>query len=146
MIDLPLARTEIEFRIASAESEIISTAQKVVVAEEELAVFLLERAYRIKVLEASSENIAVGLAAFDAVHEAKVSQLEEAIISLQLLLIQSTPSEVLAPPTKIPSPKQSIKTIAIGALFAGGIFGCFVAFFLELFAKAKVRAAETANV
>ena len=91
----------------------------------------------------SSENLKTGFDSFDAFHEAEVLRLEADIVDLELSLEQSTPSEVIAPPTTMPSSKTSLKLVGIGALFVGGMLGCFAAFFLELLSQARIRAAET---
>ena len=141
-IEMPRARTDIETRIESLSEELLLSEQNVAIAKQDLAIFLVQRAYKTKELENNSDTIKTQFDSFDASHEADLLRLEADIVDLELSLEQSTPSEVIAPPTTIPSSKTSLKLVGIGALFVGGMLGCFAAFFLELLAKAKVRAAE----
>jgi hypothetical protein len=141
-IEMPRARTDIETRIESLSEEILLSEQNVAIAKQDHAIFLLQRAYKTKELENNSDTIKTQFDSFDASHEADLLRLEADIVDLELSLEQSTPSEVIAPPTTIPSSKTSLKLVGIGALFVGGILGCFAAFFIELLAKAKVRVTE----
>ena len=141
-IDLPQARLEIGFRLESIAENIVSESQNVVIAKQNLEVFRIQKKYRTKKLLASSGDIDTRFDGFDASHEAARLRLEADIVTLELSLAQSTPSEIIAQSTTIPLPKGSLKLVGIGSLFAGVMLGCFVAFFIELLAQAKVRASE----
>jgi hypothetical protein len=171
-VEFPQARVTIETRLETLSEQIMLEEQAVAIAKQNLEVFRVEKEYHTQALfnssenietrlnwfdaslevkkldlevdiTTSSENLKTGFDSFDAAHEAEVLRLEAGIVDLELSLEQSTPSEVIVPPTTMPaSQKISLKLIGIGALFVGGMLGCFVAFFIELLAKAKVRAAE----
>ena len=141
-IDLPQARLEIGFRLESIAENIVSESQNVVIAKQNLEVFRIQKKYHTKELLASSGDIDTRFDGFDASHEAARLRLEADIVTLELSLAQSTPSEIIAQSTTIPLPKGSLKLVGIGSLFAGVMLGCFVAFFIELLAQAKVRASE----
>ncbi|MBC8522531.1 hypothetical protein H8D29_01250, partial [PVC group bacterium] len=131
-IDLPQARLEIGFRLESIAENIVSESQNVVIAKQNLEVFRIQKKYHTKELLASSGDIDTRFDGFDASHEAARLRLEADIVTLELSLAQSTPSEIIAQSTTIPLPKGSLKLVGIGSLFAGVMLGCFVAFFIEL--------------
>jgi hypothetical protein len=170
-VEFAKERIVIETRLEALAEQIVLAEQTVAISRQNLVAFYVDKEYNTKSLVNSSENIDTRLNwfdaslevkkldlevdittssenlktrfdSFDASHEAEVLRLEADIVDLELSLEQSTPSEVVAPPTTIPSSKTSLKLVGIGALFVGGMLGCFVAFFIELLAKAKVRAAE----
>jgi uncharacterized protein involved in exopolysaccharide biosynthesis len=171
-VEFPQARVTIETRLETLSEQIVLEEQAVAIAKQNLEVFRVEKEYHTQVLfnssenietrlnwfdaslevkkldlevdiTTSSENLKTGFDSFDAFHEAEVLRLEADIVDLELSLEQSTPSEVIAPPTTMPSSKTSLKLVGIGALFVGGMLGCFAAFFLELLSQARIRAAET---
>jgi chromosome segregation ATPase len=143
-VEFTQTRVTIETRLETLSEQIVLEEQAVAIAKQNLEVFRVQRVYKTKELENNSDAIKIKFDSFDASHEAEVLRLEADIVDLELSLEQSTPSEVIAPPTTVPSSKTSLKLVGIGALFVGGMLGCFVAFFLELLAKVKVRAAESA--
>jgi hypothetical protein len=171
-VEFPQARVAIETRLETLSEQIMLEEQAVAIAKQNIDVFRVEREYHTKSLFNSSENIDTRLSwfdaslevkkldlevdiatssenlktrldAFDASHEAKVLRLEADIVSLELSLEQSTPSEIIAPPTTTPTPKTSLKLVGLGSLFVGVMLGCFVAFFIELLSQARIRVAET---
>jgi len=171
-VEFPQARVTIETRMETLSEQIVLEEQAVAIAKQNLEVFRVEKEYHTQTLfnssenietrlnwfdaslevkkldlevdiTTSSENLKTGFDSFDAAHEAEVLRLEADIVDLELSLEQSTPSEVIAPPTTVPASQTSLKLVGIGALFVGGMLGCFAAFFIELLAQAKVRVSES---
>ena len=74
------------------------------------------------------------------------SLVESNIVSLETLIAASTNSVIIKRASAEPvKPKGPVIFVA-GGFGVGMFLGCFVVFFLELYAKAKIRAAETADV
>ena len=74
----------------------------------------------------------------------QISHAESNIVSLRTTLATATNSAIVTRATaEIVEPKGLVTYMA-GSLVVGLVVGCFAVFFLELYAKAKIRAAETA--
>jgi hypothetical protein len=75
---------------------------------------------------------------------AQVSLVEANIMSLESALVVSTNSVIIKRASAEPAKQKGLATFVAGGFGVGMFIGCFVVFFLELYAKAKIRAAETA--
>jgi hypothetical protein len=70
--------------------------------------------------------------------------VEASVLSLETMLAASTNSHILKRATAESAEAKGLVVYVAGGLVSGLFLGCFLVFFLELYAKAKIRAAETA--
>jgi SpoU rRNA methylase family enzyme len=74
----------------------------------------------------------------------EVLEKKTMVVLLQTSLALSKESEIILQESPVPVDSKSPILFGVGGLVAGLFVGCFVVFFLELYAKAKIRASETA--
>jgi len=77
---------------------------------------------------------------------AQISLVEGGIMSLESTLAAATNSVIIKRASAEPVKPRGPVTFVAGGFGVGMFLGCFVVFLLELYAKAKIRAAETADV
>jgi len=143
MIELPVQRKEIQWRLSTIERAIYMAEENLAIARQAEVVYHIDREYLSGNLENSSDSIVTRFGGFEATREAEILRLEASITTLELSLSQSTPSVVLSPATIATKPEVNILVLGGGLLLVGGMLGCFLAFFLELISHVKLRIAET---
>ncbi|MBC8200506.1 MAG: hypothetical protein H8E86_00555 [Planctomycetes bacterium] len=75
---------------------------------------------------------------------AERSLVEANILSLNNVLSASTHSKIIKSASAEPAESKGPVVYVAAGLVSGLFIGCFLVFFLELYAKAKIRAEETA--
>jgi hypothetical protein len=130
--------------ISSLSVNNLNLQQSILVAEQSLATLEIEQTFSLRELEEKGTAIDLQLAGFDAEQSASLMLLKQELAGLEQMLKLSLESVVIA---KVGSTKEknrvSFLMYAIVVAFAGGIFGCLLALFLELLVKAKNKALES---
>ncbi len=75
-----------------------------------------------------------------------VMERRSIILSLKTILAASMQSKIIKQPTSVTIESKRPNLFVMGGFVAGLFVGCFVVFFQELYAKAKIRATEIADV
>ncbi|MBT4524684.1 MAG: hypothetical protein HOC21_07165 [Phycisphaerae bacterium] len=102
-------------------------------------------AYRLRIralIETVKNNLL--LLKQSSTESAEILLLEGNIVSLKNIVAASTKSTILKRATVESAESKGLVIYVAGGLVSGLFLGCFLVFFLELYAKAKIRAAETA--
>ena len=130
------AKAKIDVGLAS----IAELQMAIVLAEHTIIIFDVEQSYLKRNLQETNREINIQLSGFSATQEANIKILEQKKNGLELTSNQSSESNIVSQASATAEERRSMLTYVIGGVFAGGFLGCFLAFFLELVAKAKVRA------